>query len=65
MAKRLKVNGLVELLDHPRKNDPNHVAMIIKIFPNKDIIVSNMNMPFMGTYSGFNGLIKKGRYKTI
>ena len=57
------VGDTVYLLDHPDNNDPNHLAVVRKIYKNNNILVSNTNMPFMGTYSLSNGLIKKGKYK--
>jgi len=59
----INVGDTVYLLDHPDNNDPNHLAVVRKIYRNNNILVSNTNMPFMGTYSLSNGLIKKGKYK--
>lgn len=59
----ISVGDTVILADHPDKNDPNHLANVRKVYDNGDVVVSNLNMPFMGTYSLNNGLIKKGKYK--
>lgn len=59
---KIKIGDTVQLLDHPLQDDPNHLAVVRKIFENEDIMVTNVNMPFIGTYSWKNGLIKNGKY---
>lgn len=61
----ISIGDTVFLLDHPDKNDPNYVAVVREVYSDGDILVTNTNMPFMGTYNRMNGLIRKNRYKKI
>ena len=58
----VKIGDTVQLVDHPDKNDPDHLAVVRKVFENGDIIATNVNMPFIGTYSWKNGLFKNNKY---
>ncbi len=46
----MKINDTVRILAIP-EDDPNGFARIVDILPNGKVVVSNMNMPFCGTYA--------------
>lgn len=46
----IKRNDTVILKDHPDPLDVNHRA-VVRDVTEKTVLISNSNMPFMGTYS--------------
>ena len=52
MITKIKRLDSVILKKHPDPNDPDHMARVEEVDnKNKRVMITNMNMPFMGSYS--------------
>jgi hypothetical protein len=58
----MNVNDFVTILTE-KENSVNRRARVVDVLKNGDIRVTNMNMPFMGTFC--YKLIKKGCYEEV